>query len=250
MGKEEKEKEEEREKVMSNRYIFLYSILLCLLFYSIAGCIKKQGILPGQETLPKKKTQTGCAECHERLTEVLPEKHISVAQENLPSCIECHSGKDSSGDVTFDRIIHLAHYSIEDSPESCWSCHEIDRKGLFRLTGVENKKGVDIEKEIVEKMNPYFLSWATSDYLDNKHAEKNINCRPCHDSSFPDWAPTMDECLTCHVSYEHISELTKDVEPNPHLSHYIDLRCTVCHKSHEASKLYCDKCHKFDLKVP
>jgi len=235
---------------MSKRLAFVYLILLCLAFYSIAGCFKKQDILSGQEILSTKKVRAGCTECHEKLTEVLPEEHIAIAQGNLIKCIECHSGKGSSGDVTFDRIIHLAHYSIEDSPESCWSCHEIDNKGLFTLIGVENKKGPDIDREIVEKMGSYFLSWATSDFLDNKHAKKNLNCMPCHESSFPDWAPTMDECFTCHVSYEHVSMLTKDVEPNPHLSHYVDLRCTVCHKSHEASKLYCDKCHKYNLKVP
>ncbi|MCD8476126.1 MAG: cytochrome c3 family protein [Shewanella fodinae] len=29
-----------------------------------------------------------------------------------------------------------------------------------------------------------------------------------------------------------------------------DIHCTSCHKGHEQSKVYCNECHSFDLKIP
>ena len=58
-----------------------------------------------------------------------------------------------------------------------------------------------------------------------KHMQKGVTCEQCHNSS----APVADAG---------------------------QLRCTLCHKEHEQSVLYCRQCHKnaedkrFDMAVP
>ena len=121
---------------------------------------------------------------------------------------------------------------------------------MLGLTGVKAGAGLKAEKVLVEKMDAYFRSWATSEYLDHRHADRDTSCRSCHEAEFPDSRAPVDQCLSCHISYEHVAELTRETEPNPHLSHYEGLRCTLCHKAHQSSELYCNQCHEFDLTVP
>ena len=70
-----------------------------------------------------------------------------------------------------------------------------------------------------------------------KHMQKGVTCEQCHNSSAPTAA-------------------AKKVALNPHDSHAGQLRCTLCHKEHEQSVLYCRQCHKnaedkrFDMNVP
>jgi hypothetical protein len=53
-----------------------------------------------------------------------------------------------------------------------------------------------------------------------------------------------------------MEELAKKTEPkdfpdrNPHKSHLGEIACTVCHRAHAESKVYCLGCHqKFEMKI-
>ncbi len=91
--------------------------------------------------------------------------------------------------------------------------------------------------------------------MDNLHAQRSIGCAGCHGKDLPKADDTVenDRCLTCHGPME---DLVKKTEPkdfkdrNPHKSHLGDMACTVCHKAHTASKVYCLDCHKkFDMTI-
>lgn len=62
---------------------------------------------------------------------------------------------------------------------------------------------------------------------------------------------TKTQCLKCHKSYEALAERTKNVTPNPHVSHQGAVNCEDCHKANKPAKsveLMCNDCHKFTLK--
>jgi len=86
--------------------------------------------------------------------------------------------------------------------------------------------------------------------LVDRHAAKKINCQGCHDANGAPKAVSSDKCLKCHKSYEHVAELTKGREVNPHISHEGKVECLQCHKVHKESELFCNTCHNFDMKVP
>ena len=228
----------------------LLPVLLLVVLYLMVGCHKELKTPMAPERPTRQKIVSVCGGCHDTLKAVLPDDHSPVENENLPACLACHSQVSAQGGRSFDLVIHFAHSSTEGITENCWSCHRIDEDGIFSLAGIKTESGIKVEEAIVEKMDAYFRSWASSEYLDHKHVGSDTNCRSCHETDFPDSRASMDQCLSCHVSYEHVAELTREVEPNPHLSHYEDLRCTLCHKAHQAPELYCNKCHEFDLKVP
>lgn len=177
-----------------------------------------------------------CTKCHIRLSDVLPEDHIAVGHvEGAESCLVCHSVNTSDA-FSLEWMVHLKHYSMSEFSGDCYSCHERFNK---RPSGKN-----------IERTTPYFRSWATSNYLDRKHALKQVSCTLCHGIFFPDRRPSMERCLQCHGSYEQIAAFTKDVIPNPHASHFPDLRCTLCHMAHKQSELYCNQCHDYKLTVP
>lgn len=63
------------------------------------------------------------------------------------------------------------------------------------------------------------------------------------------WA-TKGECLKCHQSYDALAEKTKNVVPNPHMSHLGAVNCVECHKADKPAKqpeLMCNSCHNFTL---
>lgn len=90
----------------------------------------------------------------------------------------------------------------------------------------------------------------------NKH--KNITCESCHPKGSPYARPDDATCIGCHGSYADLAKKTEKLEnikagiENPHKSHMGEARCTLCHKNHAQSVLYCNECHspKFDMKVP
>ncbi|MBA3035192.1 MAG: cytochrome c3 family protein [Desulfobacterium sp.] len=92
----------------------------------------------------------------------------------------------------------------------------------------------------------------------NKHKEKEIACESCHEKGSLYARPGDDTCMNCHDSYAKLAEKTAKLEnikagiENPHKSHMGEARCTLCHKNHASSILYCNECHspKFDMKVP
>lgn len=89
----------------------------------------------------------------------------------------------------------------------------------------------------------------------SQHAGK-VNCAACHGKGTPQLDSTVENprCLECHGPME---KLAKKSEPedfpdrNPHKSHLGDIACTVCHKEHDTSIVYCLDCHRnFKMKIP
>ncbi len=232
--------------------VSLMMVVILLLF----GCHKEIKRPEPPKSVAPAKVVNVCNDCHDSLGDVLTDDHPSINTDGLENCLRCHAKVFAQGGKSFDFIIHIAHYSSpsenikKDITKNCWSCHRLDENRVFSLKGVKRGLGIKIEKAMVEKQEAYFRSWADSEYLDHKHAGNNATCRSCHETYFPDSRASMGQCLLCHINYEHIAELTNGVVPNPHRSHYEDLRCTLCHKAHQSSGLYCNKCHEFELKVP
>ena len=77
------------------------------------------------------------------------------------------------------------------------------------------------------------------------HAKMGLACAACHGEEATPRRPAMSVCLGCHVGYDALAAKTARLQPNPHKSHLGDLRCTYCHSSHGASKIYCNECHDF-----
>ncbi|MBU1055777.1 MAG: cytochrome c3 family protein [Proteobacteria bacterium] len=92
----------------------------------------------------------------------------------------------------------------------------------------------------------------------NKHKDQDTTCESCHEKGSPPVRPGDVTCMNCHGSYTELAEKTANLEnnkagiQNPHKSHMGEARCTLCHKNHVPSVLYCNECHspKFDMKVP
>jgi hypothetical protein len=126
----------------------------------------------------------------------------------------------------------------QDVVGSCGST----REKSFRVVNAENGKRTERAE----------ASQSGSKHLDDRHTQQRITCELCHGNPTGEDAGSTGQCLKCHVSYERIAALTKGkgVSPNPHDSHYGEIRCTLCHRVHKDSELYCNTCHSFDLKVP
>ncbi len=124
-------------------------------------------------------------------------------------------------------------------------------------------------------MDSYLESWQASDLGANAHAEYDVACLDCHEPTLEqqidelmvyiqgdyevplkDLKYPMESCLACHEheSYGQIIEMTAYLEEeagaNPHLSHYGEMECRVCHKMHEESEDYCAQCHAWGFEVP
>jgi hypothetical protein len=92
----------------------------------------------------------------------------------------------------------------------------------------------------------------------NKHKDKDIVCASCHDKGSTNARPDDSTCMGCHGSYADLARKTAKLDnikagiTNPHKSHIGQARCTLCHKNHSLSVLYCNECHSpmFDMKVP
>jgi len=104
-------------------------------------------------------------------------------------------------------------------------------------------------------MKEIFSSWAGSNFMDNFHARAGIACTQCHGKELPKADDTVENsrCLNCHGSLDQLAKKTepKDFKDrNPHKSHLGEIACTVCHKGHAASKVYCLDSHKgFNMKI-
>jgi fumarate reductase flavoprotein subunit len=90
--------------------------------------------------------------------------------------------------------------------------------------------------------------------MDFKHQAKGIKCEQCHGVASPAAPAKAKSCVKCH-NYPALAEKTKALNPNPHDSHAGEVRCTLCHREHAPSVVYCKECHKnndpkFDFKTP
>jgi hypothetical protein len=148
-------------------------------------------------------------------------------------------------------IIHSTHYAKMEKGSSsvkfegdCWSCHEIDPGMNFKLLGLNKSLIEQTSKEEINKMKPYYQSWASSSYLDHTHFLNEVDCKMCHGEIFPYNRPAKQQCFECHISYQELAILTQDREVlNPHFSHIGEVRCSLCHYAHQKSRDYCNRCH-------
>ena len=135
----------------------------------------------------------------------------------------------------------------QKDPESCASCHVI---------------------------KAYVQSWKSSDFLDHKHSKAGIGCLECHQLTDKQEKENVTKfrrkafktplsqreypnefCFQCHGSYKEVAERTKDFQKkdltqNPHESHFGEIHCNLCHKSHKPSVDYCSECHPPVVKKP
>jgi hypothetical protein len=215
---------------MSNRL----KTLSCLMPASICLFLIINSVESSEKEVAKHVT-VNCQSCHSNLADLVPENHVPIARgKEVAACLACHPA-DQTGASPADWFAHLKHYALSDFSGDCHSCHE-------------SFNGIASETD-PERMGRYYGSWADSKYLDHKHALRKVTCANCHGKAFPDRRPSMDQCINCHGNYDEIAELTKDLNPNPHMSHFPDLRCTLCHKGHLPSELYCNQCHQFELNM-
>lgn len=115
-------------------------------------------------------------------------------------------------------------------------------------------------------MQPYYDSYHDSALLANKHAQADLVCHDCHESSITIQAEegfkfitgdyqlplekrqvTKGFCLECHEDFETaVIAATNFEESNPHDSHNGEMECNVCHTMHQPSEVYCAQCHEFN----
>ena len=76
------------------------------------------------------------------------------------------------------------------------------------------------------------------------HQDAKVTCQACHKDQKNKPADSAT-CLNCHGGYKTVAARTAQTKPNPHESHMGELRCTLCHSMHKASKVYCNECHTF-----
>ena len=221
-------------------------ILICVMgiLLLILSCIPKS--TPVNKTKPM--SSSSCIQCHKALSETLPQNHVKITTQDIRYCAMCHVLENKV--APFDWIAHYPHYTANEFQGNCWSCHFMNEKGNFGVTGSQNKARVDIDKNGVERLSSFFDSWASSEHLDCVHADARVSCSSCHAKFAVEEEFSMEVCLKCHGSYADMALITKNTEPNPHESHLGEINCTFCHKIHEPSVDLCEQCHAFDFKMP
>ncbi len=225
---------------MKARHILLITVLL----FIPALAITAWGIAGNQ------KSGTSCMKsgCHNDLRADLHEQHPKVSAGTMDSCLECHnlqtaglaqSQPNSTG-------MHMKHLFKPKADLDCKDCHVSEPDRNFGFPGISLGKASVADIELNKKV---FRSWATSANLDAAHAKKQISCGGCHGKSLPRKGDSVenDRCLLCHGRDESLADRSIPAQfpdRNPHLSHLGQIGCTVCHKAHKPSMVYCLECHK------
>lgn len=116
----------------------------------------------------------------------------------------------------------------------------------------------DMDCSTCHVMVPYLESVRDANLLVYVHAKKGLTCLDCHElavlqqvhkrytpntTSLQERKFPTDFCLRCHGSYKKVLQLTEGLDPNPHDSHYGEMRCGACHKMHRPSEYFCARCH-------
>lgn len=199
--------------------------------------------------------KASCKNCHADFSTLIPQDHPSVKGNDLTSCTTCHQPgmPDVEKKNAFSTRIHLGHLPPKGKLD-CLACHQWSAGKSFKLSGAKESLGAPT-KEDFDLMREIFTSWASSEYMDNLHAKAFISCRNCHGKELPAPDATIinNKCLECHGPMDQLAKKTEPAEfkdRNPHKSHLGDVACTVCHKAHGESKVYCLSCHqKFKMKI-
>lgn len=199
-----------------------------------------------QTVLGQKRVPVRCTGCHKRLLTVLPASHKKY---NLSLCFSCHK-RDGKGGSLGEKI-HVAHLEKKtDAMKDCLSCHIPNRDGKVVFPSYPDTKS---DKGRMQSMLPFFNLWMSSSYLDHNHRKKGIYCVGCHTNYLDEneVTETQAKCIECHGNYDELIRLTAKApyEANPHKSHLVDLRCSVCHHGHRGFTDFCAKCHSFGFKA-
>lgn len=209
-------------------------------------------ILPGflvTGVFAQKDAPVKCASCHKD-TKILPESHKKYSLQATGKCFACHKvgGKVKS----LGENIHVAH--LKKSPttmKNCFSCHTASKDGEVIFPGHSDMKA---PKDAMSGLYKYFESWMTSDLLDGSHRRKGAYCLDCHkDYTDEDMvSDTKSACMGCHGNDDEMVKKTADTKyiHNPHKSHYVDLKCSACHRGHKPFEDFCAQCHPFNYKAP
>jgi hypothetical protein len=225
--------------------VLALAALLCLPYF-VAGNRTAEAAKPAAAS---------CRTCHADFASVLPKGHPPVSGADLAACTACHA-PDLAGTAqknAFSARMHRAHVAPKGSLD-CTACHAWTPGKNFGLIGQKGSWGVPNKDDMV-LLKQIFSSWAGSGYTDNLHARAGITCTQCHGKDLPKADDTVENprCLTCHGPLDKLAQKTepKDFKDrNPHKSHLGEIACTVCHKGHGESKVYCLSCHsKFQMKI-
>ena len=190
-------------------------------------------------------------DCHTDMRTVLPENHMKVeGKDNVSACMQCHlpSSETLKDTHVFSAKIHKKH--VMEKKTECSYCHAVQEDLSFTLPGRESI-GIP-DKETMKFLPDIAAEWAKSPFLAARHARKNVACSSCHGGKLPvlDDKPGNETCFTCHKSYAVLAAKTPGKyhpSRNPHGAHLGSVNCTICHKAHEPSIIYCKNCHKFDM---
>lgn len=175
----------------------------------------------------------------------------------IGGCIACHPQfsekipKEDGAAADYGSKIHRSHYAKLGESAQCNLCHQIDQQGNLQLIGMETASKIKTTNEKLAKMQPYYKSWATSAFLDQRHGKRGITCLKCHGEVMPESTVSKERCFTCHGTYEKLAERSPFHNGTlyPHFTSE-PLECNQCHKGHKKSELVCSQCHHVDAKMP
>lgn len=210
---------------------------------------------PAEAAPQAAKAQTACRDCHRGFAELLPPKHKAVKGDTLRACLSCHE-PDAAAPAeanAYAARLHRAH-ATEKGKLDCLACHVLRPKGKLAVAG--DKVVLPVAAGHFTRVREVTAQWAGGSLLDAAHARADVGCAGCHGPGVPadDADVDNDRCLSCHGPLDKLVAKSRPAEHpdrNPHLSHLGEIACTVCHKAHVASELYCLDCHrKFEMKLP
>lgn len=206
---------------------------------------------------PSAQETTGsCLVCHPDIAAVLPPDHDAVSEETIAACLSCHPSERLAPGATspFVTRLHQSHLPPQGEVD-CLVCHSWSPSHSFGLRGEKDSWGALSGEEWL-LLKEIMGSWAGSNFLDRLHKDAMVSCGACHGPTVPGFDATVanDVCLSCHGPMAQLAQKSEPADfkdRNPHASHLGEIDCTVCHKAHGPSKVYCLGCHqKFVMNIP
>lgn len=234
---------------MKKLWLLLIAIIALTLGYAAFDSNRVEAAKPAKAAKIPAPAKASCKTCHADLSTLLPQGHPAVKDNELASCMVCHKpnmpGTEKKN--TFSSRIHLGHLPPKGKVD-CLNCHSWSAGKNFGLIGMKESWGTPTKDDLA-LLKEIFTSWASSEYMDNLHAKSSIACANCHGKALPVADTTVDnkQCLACHGPMDQLAKKTEPTEykdRNPHKSHLGEIACTVCHKAHSESKVYCLGCHQ------
>jgi len=243
---------------MKRIWLLLITVVAFTLGFAVFGEIGVEAAKPAKTAKAAKapaQAKASCKTCHADFSSLVPKGHPPVKGNALSSCTACHQPGMAGAEKknVFSTRIHIGHLPPKGKLD-CLACHSWSAGKSFGLAGVKESWGAPT-KEDLDLTKEIFTSWASSDYMDNLHAKASLSCMNCHGKDLPAPDATVEnkKCLECHGPMDQLAQKTEPADfkdRNPHKSHLGEIACTVCHKAHSASKVYCLDCHqKFKMTI-